>query len=256
MSSFLSFAASIRTTALVIGVSLAAVACSNAATEESGADNAAATAAAPVAPKPISADGTSAARAMLDQAAKLTSEPSGAQGAAFKEFALTSLTGAFMLDRGTAGRTYYFVGDIIVEGDIIDGSLTLMIEESWANPEWGPGYSASLTQGDIPSTARKIEGVDLRPLGAIQGLAAKAIYDAANPNLAEFKKFASWDVSLDAIKIVEVPGGNATYYLEGSLVEGGDMIVGDAKMTINEKHTGSPEYNVTEYTAKTERSTH
>lgn len=235
----------------VLGFSLVTVACSNGSTDAPSTTSAAQTSASHAVARQVSEDAAAAASALLHMSALLLDKANPAEAAPFKQWVVNDPTNTFV-ERDATGATFYFDSNI-ADGDAVLGTLQLVVEAK-SIPEEGTRYTARIGDGNVPKTAKSLTGIDARIAAPIAGLARLAIYAPTNADLAQFAQFASYDVSLDTMTVTELPHGDATFALEGNIIEDGDIIAGKATMSVTERHeNANPEAVLVFFDAKTTR---
>lgn len=230
--------------------SLSTVACSQASEDE--ASSSAAQTSAHAEPGPVQSvtdDGRDAVGALTQKLGSFFYDQNDEYSAPLKSW-LESTATEVHIERHDGGITFYFAGDL-VEGDVVNGSRQLVLEEKF-NGEWGPGFFSHIGDGSVPSTAVPLTGIDFEAVAAIAGIARLAVADPTSPASVEFKKYAAAASSVTQLDVQHLAPGDTSFQLSAMIVEGGDMIVGNANLALRAtRDTTMPKFNIVNYTATT-----
>jgi hypothetical protein len=238
----------ISTFALALGLAVSTFACG--AASEEGASSAAAQTAPAIEPGPImdlTTDGISAANALINEAATFEVAPSAPDMAPFRLW-LSFTARDFYIEQNGDGRTsYYFVAND-VEGDILNGSAILAIDESWANPELGSSFRRRLVDA-VPATATRLSDIDAEALRAIAGVTRLAKYAPTDPASTELGRFLAPGMALRSVTAQRLSPGHTSFVLSAWLLEGGDIVTGEGTLLLDATQDLDPELDFVHYRA-------
>jgi hypothetical protein len=236
---------------IALGLVVATVACGgddeNAAAGESNISAAGGGATA----EPPSADGGVLRFAVLELTQHMLRDPAGPSSRAFASFAAkasSSLTAAHFVHLSNGGLRYVF------GASGAGGQIQLVVLQSPPTPGAEgirPSLTATLSGGGSAAAGPALAEQDRKMLRVLLAVADEAARSPTSTNAVELGRFASESVSSGDFTVAPIPGGDR-FVFDGILLEDGDVGMGTAKMTIDEKRDPSPPPPASRFTIKTE----